>query len=110
MATPKMKVTDVKPDTRYEIQRERSGYAHIHALKPCGCDGPWLGTIRKVPYPEWTLEMMTVAEGRVGYLWEIFPVLRSDPYKLAKRPVGYAVGTRTAAQELINYIAERNAA
>lgn len=85
----------------------------VEALKPCGCSGPWIGTLIAVPYREWPerfkREQRPEGSKPAGAkLWAFYPVSRDDQYGLMKRPQGYAFGKKASAMALRDWIARRN--
>lgn len=122
----KMLLADVRPDTAIELythKRYDAGSAarpgpenspttvSVHALKECGCDGPWLGDVVAVPYKEWSLEMRKARrEAKVtAKVWYIYPTI-TNGYSRRKQPVGWALGKKQAANKLRDWIAQRNIA
>lgn len=111
----KMVIRDVTEDTRVTIDNFRFGgglkIGNVHALKECGCDGPWLGTMEVVPKEEWTYAQRNEHEKRglgMTKLWKIYPVQASNQYTLALRSVGAEFGQMAAALKLRDFIADRN--
>lgn len=127
MIRNKMLLADVRPDTAIELythKRYDTGWdpgtitaentpttVSVHALKECGCDGPWLGNVVAVPYKEWSLEMRKARrESKVtAKVWYIYPTTTSG-YNIHKQPVGWALGKKQAANKLRDWIARRNIA
>jgi hypothetical protein len=108
----KMAIGDVTADTEiaWTTYRLHDGtrMVAVEALKPCGCDGPWLGSLRAVPGHKWPEEFKEQAR-HMGLikLWEFVPVLK-DGYSLAAEPKGMALGKMAAALALRDFVAERN--
>lgn len=109
----KMEVGDVTAETKifisngYKIQGSR--IVSVSALKPCGCDGPWIGKLKAIPYAEWS-DAARDARDKLGHnakCWAIYPVTK-DGYSTFKNPVGWAFGKTTAANLLLEFIAQRN--
>jgi hypothetical protein len=42
--------------------------------------------------------------------WAIYPISKSDSYRVYKKSIGWAFGKRAAAERLREFIANRNAA
>lgn len=101
----RMNVADVNASTEVTLDAYRDSEGTkcvaVHAVKPCGCDGPWIGELRQHNPPEAVLQ----GEAR---LWWWFPVLPDNPYKLDWRPIGQDFGKMSAALALRDYIAIRN--
>lgn len=110
-AALKMKVGDVTAETpvAFDTYRSYGGdrWVAVHALNPDGSDGPWLGTLNAVPWDKWPERFKDAKRGHIK-LWEFRPVLKSDQYRLAVRPVGMALGKMGAALALRDHIADRN--
>jgi hypothetical protein len=101
--------TDIVASSGYKNYQGRR-QVHVNALKPCGCDGPWLGNIIAIPYKDWT-EEMKVERRKLPYAakcWAIYPVSKSDNYRVYTRSIGWAFGKRAASERLREFIANRN--
>jgi hypothetical protein len=105
-----MRHTDVTRDTPIEYRKER-GFIQVHALKKCGCQGPWLGGVVRVDEEEYDIHMKRIVESSpvAGYLWAVYPVRHSNPYATVANPTMYVVGMRRAASALRDFVADRNA-
>lgn len=101
---------DVTRETQISLDKFRT-VRYVHALNEDGSDGPWIGMLEKINDKELnpallgTLRAGSIPEARI---WAIYPIRESDRYAIQRRPVGYAVGMRHAANQLRDYIAERN--
>jgi hypothetical protein len=104
---PKMTLRDVTEDTKLYLDRER-GQVFVQAMRDCGCDGPWLGTLKVVPAHLWTDEMKKHKRSQrfAAAIWAIYPV-NKDGYGTRRTPVGWAYGRNNAARQLRSYIAQR---
>lgn len=111
-----MSIEDVQLDTQLELSNGYKNYnsnernVSVTALKPCGCDGPWIGTLKTIPYKDWTEEMKE-ARMKLPYsakCWAIYPVSKSDHYSVYKKSIGWALGKQAAAERLREFIAHRN--
>jgi len=112
-----MTLTDVRSDTMVEcttfkVSTSGDRIAAVTALKPCGCDGPWIGELRPVHFHDWPAWALAKPQqgslpGRTR-LWAYYPVLASDHYSVAKEPVGMEFGMCTAAKALRDWVAKRN--
>lgn len=106
----KMFLSDVTRDSKLSFSRNLGSKAiSLHALKSCGCDGPWIGVIRLVPRDMWNDSMVEAREaaGFSAAVWELYPVKKDNPYEVFKKPIGWAYGRNNAARMLRDYIVER---
>lgn len=104
---PKMTLRDVTEDTKLYLNRER-GRVFVQAMRDCGCDGPWLGTLKEIPVNLWTADMRKERRGQkfAANIWSIYPV-NKDGYTERVTPIGWAYGRNNAARQLRSYIAQR---
>lgn len=93
--------TQVAIDSGYKNDNGQRDYS-VHALKDCGCQGPWLGRLKRISYSDWTEEMKEAANKADGgaSCWAFYPVTKSDRYKTYARPQGWAFGRVNAAKKL----------
>jgi hypothetical protein len=102
-------IEEVGLDTPIGFITNRVGSTRIvtvYAICEDGSDGPWLGSLLAVPWSKWPGS----PPDNVGMmkLWEFYPVLKSNRYRLSKKACGVGPGKSGAALALRDYIAERN--
>jgi hypothetical protein len=103
----KMTLRDVTEDTKVYMSRERER-VFVQAMQDCGCDGPWLGTLKKIPAHLWTEEMKQYKRSQrfAAACWAIYPVAK-DGYSTTRKPIGWAYGRNNAARQLRTFIVQR---
>lgn len=102
----KMSIEEVNAQTDVALYPYRADFTKrvaVHAVMPCGVDGPWIG--------ELVLDI-TQDDGRAeddAKFWIILPVRESNQYRLHATSAGRVRGKMAAALALRDYIASRSA-
>lgn len=108
-----MLLREVTPDTGVMLDKFRT-IRYVHAVNPDGSDGPWLGFLEQLSKediaPEYLAKLLDgLPKEADGWgLWAIYPISRNNRYTVVKHAMAYAVGSKHAAKQLRDYIAERN--
>jgi hypothetical protein len=109
-----MDIEDVRKDTqvihrtfcvRGNGDRGMDVRVQVIALKPCGCEGPYLGHLEQVRYADYPDEFIGVPR-RGAKLWSIHPTTK-NAYTDRKNAVAYALGKTKAANQLRDWMADR---
>lgn len=109
VSSTEIDVTTFKPPrTSLDNKEVRVTRAYVHALKPCGCDGPWIGTLEQVHNKKVNSALVLNERIPNASLWAIRMVSAKNGYRVNEKVLGYAYGKMHAAEFLKDYVVLRN--
>lgn len=110
VSSSELEVTTFKPPRNRKAPSPdvRVSRAYVHAVKPCGCDGPWIGTLTQIVNEKVNSALILNERIPNASLWAIRAVSAKDGYRENKKVIGYAYGKMHAAQFLKDYVVLRN--